>query len=51
MTHIALLSEHVKDVYDYLDVLQVWLPEPLSPSELRLIRAHSACVWRARAFA
>ena len=36
MTDIAFPGARVKSIYDYVDVLQVWLAEPLSPSEMSL---------------
>jgi hypothetical protein len=48
MTHIALLREHVKNIYDYVDVLRVWFPEPQPERVLRDINAHSGGMRRAR---
>lgn len=41
LNDIATVLGRSKSVYDYVDVVQVWLTEPLSPSDLRHLNAHS----------
>lgn len=50
MDRMVQIRARVKSIYDYPDVLQVWVPDPFPAKDLHVFKAHSDSLWRAGHF-